>query len=79
MKKNQGNIFINSLGGGYASFIRDVLAKLCEAFPVDGASFYEYDARYRLLHLRVCNAGGFSYDHEEKYGVENSPPRADVP
>ncbi len=74
MKKNQGNIFINSTFGGYASFIRDVLAKLCAAFPLDGASFYEYDARYRLLHLRVCNSGGFSYDHEDHIRpVPNTP------
>lgn len=65
MKKQQGNIFVNDIGGGYASFIRDALAKLSANFSVDGASFYEYDSKYNLLHLRVCNAVGFSYDHED--------------
>ena len=65
MKKQQGNILISMGSGGYSSFIRDVLSKLCAAFPLDGASFYEYDSRYRLLHLRVCNSGGLSYEHED--------------
>lgn len=74
MKKSQGNIFINDNTGGYASFIRDALSRLAAGFPVDGASYYEYDSRYKLLHLRVCNAGGFSYDHEDHIRPEPGTP-----
>lgn len=59
---------------GYVSFIKDALAKLNESFSVDGASFYEYDSYYKLLHLRVCHAGGFSYDHEDHIRPEPGSP-----
>lgn len=65
MKKHQGNIFNSDSSGGYSSFIRDALSELCTSFPVDSASFYEYDAENNLLHMRVCNSGGFSYEHED--------------
>lgn len=65
MRRVQGNIFLNGNTGGYASFIQEALASLDANFYIDGASFYEYDGKYYLLHLRVCHAGGMSYDHED--------------
>jgi diguanylate cyclase (GGDEF)-like protein len=69
MKKN-GKIISRAETGrafydGRDAFMKAALESVCGQFPLDAASFYEYDEKNGLLRLRHRYASGVAFEHEE--------------
>ncbi|MCX5791730.1 MAG: sensor domain-containing diguanylate cyclase [Elusimicrobia bacterium] len=71
MKKTVENIYGIPAGqafdGGRDAFLQTALQAVSDRFALDGASFYEYDEKTGLLRLRLRQASGVAFEHEENF------------
>ena len=71
MKKTAENIYGIPVGqafdGGRDAFLQAALQAVSDRFALDGASFYEYDEKTGLLRLRLRQASGVAFEHEENF------------